>query len=147
VFDMKFLFHERKADSTPGFEMGDIRICGDRATVTSEGSNQSMMLILSIVELLDGVRLFLSRSKPRQYEFIGADSSFSVIFHRERDGLVSVSVGGRLVHTADPRSIKSDIERSVLDLIKKQDLALLMSSSEAVDFQHALTSFRNFAPN
>lgn len=141
-----FLFHERNNDEPVGFELGDISIIGDSGSVASTNSNQSMMLILSIVELLDGLRRFLSSTESRRYEFIGVDSSFSVVFCRENDGNISVNCDGQVIHTALPSSIKSDIQVSVLRFTNNNELARLMNSSEAADLQAALAAFQGFTP-
>ncbi len=43
-------------------------------------SSQSMMIFISIVELLDGIRILLKDKNKKSYCFVGADSSFKLFF-------------------------------------------------------------------
>lgn len=61
-----------------GLNRGDMTISGSQGLATSKGKqpNQSMMIFLSIVELLDGIRRFMLTKDASNYRFVGADCSF-----------------------------------------------------------------------
>ena len=85
-----------------GFARGHMTVAGDRATTTSADRtpDQSMMLVLSVTELLDGVRRFLSDTRSDRYEFIATDSSFGLVFERGGDG-ISVRSGPQVLAIVD----------------------------------------------
>jgi hypothetical protein len=140
-------FRERPVATPVGFELGDMEFSGELGTVTSRSRvpDQSMMIILSVVGLLDGIRRFLSARKAKEYKFVGVDSSFSVVFRRQKDGQISVQSDNHLIHVSAPSLLKSDIERSVLTFVHSHDLAQQMNVAEANDFHNALQSFQEFS--
>ena len=120
---------------------------GDLGTATSKSRtpNQSMMLVLSITEMLDGFRRLLSQSKKREYEFVGVDCSFRVVFRKQPDGDIGVHVDNRLIHVAKSSAIKADIERSILGFVRTHELSLMTNHAESYDFENALKAFREYS--
>jgi predicted secreted protein len=73
-------------DRVDTFSRGYITIRGKYGIATSKEKkpDQSMMLLLSIVQLLDSIRSFIQDSKADKYNYVGVDCSFQ--FFIERDG-------------------------------------------------------------
>lgn len=97
-----------------GFNMGHMTFHGDLGTVTSKNKtpSQAMMIVLSITELLDGLRR-LTLTQSIQYEFIGDDSSFIVYFDKLEDGRISVRSRGQEITRSDEKSILTSVFRDV----------------------------------
>jgi len=146
MLQIKFSLSDVQVDSRKGFRLGDITICGESGEATSAARtpDQSVMLILSIVELLDGVRRSLLTSTNKKYRFVGVDSSFSITFRKSK-ALITVHVDDKLIHTATASSIKADIEQSVLEFIKTNDVAQISDAAEAYDLENALRAFRELS--
>jgi len=66
-----------------GFDHGHVElIINDTILITSKGKkpDQSMMIFLTIVDLLDGLRKLVNDKKLFEFRLIGVDSSFIVDF-------------------------------------------------------------------
>jgi hypothetical protein len=72
-----------------GLELGHMSFVGPGGTISSESSGKSMMIYLSLVGLVDGL-LALKQPGHSQFEFIGDDSSFRVMF-RKRGSTIEVA--------------------------------------------------------
>jgi len=97
-----------------GFNMGHMTFHGNIGTVTSKNKtpSQAMMILLSISELLSGLRR-LTLTKSTQYEFIGADSSFIVYFDKLKNGKISVRSQGQEIIRSDAKNILTSVFRDV----------------------------------
>lgn len=135
-------------DLPPGYELGDMTLHGEfgEASSASRTPNQSMMVILSIVELLDGVRRLLSLPKVKEYRFIGVDSSFSILF-RKHNTQIRIFVNDMHIHSSSASDLKADIERSVLEFVSNTNLSQIANRAEVSDFDNALTAFRDYSMN
>ena len=103
-----FSFIDESPTDPIGFELGDLEFRGEAGAATSNSinPNQSMMLVLSIINLLDGLRQFLSTPKEKEYEFIGVDSSFRVVFRRLTNDTISISSDHNLIHSTTSSQLK-----------------------------------------
>lgn len=148
MLQISFTLSEPRTENPVGFELGDITIIGDsgEASSASRTPNQSMMLVLSIVEMLDGVRRFLLVSNAKEYRFVGVDSSFTIVF-RKHKAWITVSVDGKLIHTTDASSLKVDFERCVQKFISSNEVSQIANSAEANDLSNAIRTFRAFPIN
>lgn len=110
MLEIKFEF-EDSDDELTGLNMGHMTFSGDKGSANSKMKkpSQAMMVLISISELLDGLKIFLL-SNSHKYEFVGIDSSFIVNFEKNKDGQVNVIIG----KTEITKSKKSEIANSVL---------------------------------
>lgn len=145
---IQFSFHPNGIGVPVGFNMGDMVFQGNRATVTSAGRqpDQSMMLAMSIVQLLDTVRDVISRPRSPGHSFEAIDSSFRVAFRRRHrnQGEISVTSRGILIHVTDAKSLKNDIEQSINEFLRDHDQAAIMDEDEASDFRDSWKRFQEF---
>src|SRR5260370_15200309 len=139
-----FSFNEQ-CGPPPGFDLGNLEIRGEVGEATSKGRapNQSMMVILSVVELLDGIRRFLYSSKIREYRFIGVDCSFCISFQKAA-GKINVCVDDHVLHVSSPSAIKRDIEMSILDFVNTNHISSSSNEAEANDLKAAIEAFADF---
>ena len=139
-------FVEAMPSDPIGFELGNIEFRGPSSVVTSASKtpNQSMMLILSIVELLDGTRRFLSTPKLDEYRFTGVDSSFTVVFRKVSNNQIAIDGSMGQIDVVAPSQLKTEIENSVLEFAHKNDLEKWMSVAETDDFRNSLKRFQSF---
>ena len=81
-----------------GFDLGDIGFLTGGKEISSKGSPRLLMMVyLSVVSLVDTL---LSLRVGRKYEFVGVDSSFSLVFELQRKG-VFVWVENELLGVCD----------------------------------------------
>lgn len=69
-----------------GLSRGHIAIHGPYGSTSSKGGsrNESVMIFLSVIELLDGIRRFFLQGGTDEYNFVGAGSSFQFFVRREK---------------------------------------------------------------
>ena len=84
-----------------GLSRGHLSIGGSQGSVTSQGRtpDQSMMIFLSIVGLLHGLRRFLETASTRQYTFVGDDCSFQLTFERVKGQLFKITSQRQAIDT------------------------------------------------
>ena len=103
-FDTRFeLVDDVASGSISGLSRGHVTITGPLGSVTSAGRqpDQSMLVYISIVDLLDGLRGLLSPGGGRHWEWVGNDSSFVVDFDRHRDRVRIRAMGEDLGEVAE----------------------------------------------
>ncbi|MDQ3684470.1 MAG: hypothetical protein M3430_02550 [Acidobacteriota bacterium] len=76
-----------------GLSRGHLTISGSHGFVTSKGKtpDQSMMIFLSIVELLNGVRRLLLNRNSITYNFVGADCSFQFSINKTNQNSLAIT--------------------------------------------------------
>lgn len=76
------------------FSLGHMTFHGENGCLTSKNliPDQSMMIFLSIVQLLDGTRLFLTDPGKDVYNFVGVDCSFQFFLLKGKDKLILKSI-------------------------------------------------------
>ena len=74
------------------FELGNMEIQIDKGIITSKNKipDQNMMIFIAISDMLDGIRIMIEQ-KRKEYLFIGADSSFKIIFRQNNNGVLIVN--------------------------------------------------------
>jgi len=72
-----------------GFDLGDITVSGLHGAHSSSGKtpDQSMMIYISLAHLITGVCKLVDGAK-RVFEFVGMDSSYSLIFAKNHGKVV-----------------------------------------------------------
>jgi len=91
-----------------------------------------MMIFLSIVDLLDGLRRLLSSPSEHSYTFIGIGTSFSILFEKTRNGL-RISANGMIIDECGP----ADVVKAVIEGVD-----LFLGSTPLPD-EPALTDLTN----
>ncbi|MGB3757945.1 MAG: hypothetical protein WBA07_16455 [Rivularia sp. (in: cyanobacteria)] len=67
------------------YTRGHITIQGEHGIISSQKmiNNQSMIIFISISDLLDGIRIFLINQSQRIYHFVGVGCSFQFLLVKE----------------------------------------------------------------
>lgn len=89
----------RRSGPAMGFELGDMAVTVDGRRHSSAGRSpdQSMMIYVAICDLIGG-RCDLAVGRRQVFEFVGADSSFSLLFEM-KNGLVALCCDGAVLGT------------------------------------------------
>jgi hypothetical protein len=86
---MTFLFKIYRFDfneSATDFDMGDLEFSFGNSTISSVGNSRlSNMIYVSVSDLIDG--LLKLKNGAKQYKFIGADSSFVLLFEANKGSI------------------------------------------------------------
>jgi hypothetical protein len=146
MMQVLFSFVDESATDPIGFELGDMEFRGKFGTVTSQQKtpSQSVMLILSLIGLLDGLRQLLSTPKANEFRFVGVDSSFAILFRKSKDGQIGIYGENLLLDSVLAKQLKKIIEESVLEFAKFNNLGERMNAAEANDFRASLATFQAF---
>ena len=114
---LKISFSRSESGPPHGFELGDMDVIGPAGSATSRGKipDQGMMVYLAMVELLDRVRSVALEGGLGRYEFVGADSSFSLVFERTRKDRDRIAIRHRgvLIGKVSPE----ELSRAALDAV------------------------------
>lgn len=80
------IYRNGDGELATGFDMGDIEFSFDEKKISSRGNARlSNMVYLSAVDLIDGLQQL--KNGRKRYEFVGADSSLSIRFDKEKQGI------------------------------------------------------------
>jgi hypothetical protein len=116
---ISFIFERRDDEPPGGFELGDLVVTTATNGVSSKGRqpDAGMMIYLALVDLMNGISA-LARGDQRRYEFVGADSSFGLLFTRSKTG-VAIKQGDQDLGTIDPLllagQLLADVDRFLAD--------------------------------
>ncbi|NUK26140.1 hypothetical protein HRW14_24605 [Streptomyces lunaelactis] len=141
---MKFSVRPGQGDPS-GFDLGDMVWTGDFGDASSVGHipDQGMMIYPSVTLLLDGLAALLS-GRDRTLNFIGADTSFGIVFRRSNKG-VSVSSGNKLIARASQGELAQAVLSATEDLAVSSLVRLPEADAVRADYLAALNDFRALA--
>jgi hypothetical protein len=143
---LRFSFGQIDCRDLSEFELGDIEFGNAAKTVSSEcrSPSQSMMLFLSVVSLLDGIREFIEQGKD-SFLFVGSDSSFSISFRRHNNS-IHISVHGELDLTTTESELSGCIYAAALQFYDRYGSTLQDRSAVKGDLEAALEDFKGITP-
>jgi hypothetical protein len=126
-----------------GFDLGNIEIISDNMIVSSSGRkpDQSMMVFLTIVDLLDGLGKLLDEKKNMNFKLICADSSFTVLFNKI-NGKIKIIVEDQTICDVEPNELAKQVFNSCNSFFEKNKDKILSSDPVVGDIKAALSSFR-----
>ena len=139
---IKFEFELDTYESLEGFELGDLTITGENANITSKGQSpdQSMMVFLAITDLLEGVRDLVSDDSVSEFEFVGADSSFSFLLEKNGQGIAIVQKQSPVANATD-RELTQAIHEGVTRFLKLAGFPNLSDEAVRTGLDYALKKF------
>jgi hypothetical protein len=137
VITVQFTVRPGQGDPS-GFDLGDMSVTGGLGTADSAGRtpDQGMMIYLSVTQLLDSLRAFLS-GNGKTLTFTGVDTSFSLVFRRSKDGISVAFKDGIIARTAS-----DELASAVLGAAESLSLTLPPGDPAAPDYADALAAFR-----
>lgn len=135
-----FQFDDADMDEISGFELGDIIIIkGDlQCTSLNRKPNQSMMLFITIPDLLNQIKKIIERKK-REISVIGVDSSYTLkIIYQDNKYIISDGKG--IIKGLEQKELLESIyqaARCVWDKYGKD----ILSDAVKHDFYNALNRY------
>jgi hypothetical protein len=120
-----------------------MEVTGDAATATSEG--QAMVIHLSLVLLMDGLREFLPSDRPRVYRSHSVDSSFSLSFTRKKGGKVSVAQGNTVVGEVSANELVTAVRVAARSFADQHLGSLPETDAGAQDLRVSLSEFEELS--
>lgn len=94
-----------------GFDLGHIEVHFNGSILTSKNRipDQSMMVFLSIVGLLDGLRAFFRNKRQGKYIFTGVDCSFFIEFRRGSNKRISININNDAIGEVDQAELMDSV--------------------------------------
>lgn len=142
---MDFEFSVADAPPPSGFDLGHMTLRGTDGTVSSCGRrpDQSMMIYLSLSQLLDGLRQLLERGRGT-YSFGAVDSSFTLHFRLAKGGTLvtrSGGAGGPLIDRFPAAEAAADLAAAATDFTAGALPSLPPDDAGAQDLTGSLAEF------
>lgn len=108
-------------DEVDDYSQGHITIEGKNGIISSKRSsiNQSMMIFVAAIELLDGYRIFINNKHEGIYNFVGCDSSFTFYLIRQ---------------SKESKIIVENSDEEIIDELEQLELAKCILESSKVFF-------------
>ena len=126
-----------------GLSRGHLTISGATNTITSKGHipDQSMMVFMSIVDLLDGARQFLQTPGQKQYNFVGTGCSFQFTIKRTKGDKLLISNPTNVIDTVSVKDFVQAIWQGTQAFLKAYESHLSATDMVADDLYHAVQDF------
>ncbi|CDG36526.1 hypothetical protein CTHBC1_1919 [Acetivibrio thermocellus BC1] len=133
-------------ENISGFALGHIDVIFGEKTISSRNKipDQSMMLFVTVTDLLDGYRKFYLSSKIEEYTCIGADSSFSISFKKANGNNISVEVGGEFLCEVNKNLLAKSIFEASSNFINRYINKLSKDDPVVEDLITSFSHFREF---
>lgn len=127
------------------FSLGNLTIRGNQGESTSAGRvpDQAMMVFLSMVALLDGVRRFLDQKGKQPFVFYAVDSSYSFTITSTADSQLAVCADGKTIVLVSCAELAQAVWKGVQEALALPDLD---PGSVAADLASASSAFRTSFP-
>lgn len=140
---MRFVFSRSPldpAEPASGFDLGNVEITGPVGSVSSTGRqpDQSFMVYLGMVDLIDGVTA-VAEGRRREHRFVGADSSFTIRFFRNKDG-ISASAYGTSLGSEPVADVLGGLRAGIDEFLADPANTLPPVDPAAIDLVAALTT-------
>ena len=141
---LRFSLSESQGDEITGYDLGHMEIRNETKLITSANRkpNQAMMIFLSIISLLDGIRKF-TKKKSKSFKFVAADSSFSINFVKNKKSGIVVSIGNEFEEIISESDLIKCIYDACSQFYNKWGKQLPDSDPVKEDMEMALSDFRD----
>ena len=139
-FDLSWLSLNQEIS---GLSRGHITIRGKQGIVTSEGKepDQSMMIFISISELLDGLRRFIHDKNAATYRFVGVDSSFQFLITKVGTNRLKIEADHYVVDEVQIFSLIHAVWEGVCDFLAQYGQYRPLEDLASDDLHAAAKSF------
>ncbi len=141
---MDFLFEVDSGSELNEFDLGHITIVTSRSEVTSKNKSpdQAMMIFIAVSDLLFAVMKLYDLKINESVEFVGADSSFSINFKKEREK-IEVFYKKQLIEKSTVEALAKDLWRCMLPFYNKYFNQLGNDCAAGEDWESSMKLFES----
>ena len=127
-----------------GFELGHIDMVFENGKVSSRNRSpdQSMMIFITIVDLLDGLKELMLNKKNKEFTLIGADSSFMIQFNRLKNHQIGVYADNKTTCEINEADLAFSIYNACISFCEKYQNQLSNENCVEEDIKSALGDFK-----
>jgi len=125
------------------FSPGHITIMGRKGSSTSKGKqpDQAIMIFLSIVELLDGLRRFMLAKDVSDYRFIAVDSSFQFSVTKLGDDCIRLTSEQEIIDEVQTTEMIKAVWKGISAFLSDYGTSIKPDDPGADDLRSAVDSF------
>lgn len=130
-----------------GASLGDIAIATESGIVSSadQKPDQSVMIFLSVPLLLDALGEMLEKRDVKKKEFVGVDSSFSLVFTRAGAGRLAIRYKNQTVWDGDEETLVRAVIEAADQFVSKYGSRLSPDDMAYEDLLLSVGSFKRLA--
>lgn len=123
------------------FSMGHMTIEGQGLFISSKCKNRSMMIFVSISQLLDEIVSFVDSKNQNKYNFVGVDSSFQFYLIKSKKEILVTDVKRRLIHQGSQSEVIASFWEGVKDFLLRY--GYLIGTTEIIlnDLKNSISRF------
>ena len=143
MFNISFTINNM-TDHISGFDLGHISISSNDNIISSfnREPDQSNMVFLTIVEMLDGLRKFWQNKKTKEYKLVCVNSSFSILFVRKRSGLVNIEVDESTILDLHEKMLAKQVYDSCYSFYKECKIKMIEDDPIIEDIEESLQQYK-----
>ncbi|NVJ00071.1 hypothetical protein HV824_18335 [Myxococcus sp. AM009] len=147
MFRLECEWHDAQATDRSGFDLGHMTFTSNTGTCTSKGRSpdQSMMLAISFVGLLEGLQALVAGG-AKEHLFVGADSSFSLSFKQGKKGHIAIQCGTVSLGEVESLELCRAVLEGVESFMTRPESALPPDDAARGDLEMTLRAFRVTVP-
>jgi hypothetical protein len=127
------------------YTMGHLTLTGSEMTLSSKTRNQSMMIFLSITQLLYEISNFLKDKNQTSYNFVGVDCSFQFYLLKDNKIINATDAKGNIIDRIPELEIVSCFWEGIENFLLKYNY--LIEKSESIysdqDLKNSMLKFKN----
>lgn len=132
------------SDVISGFDLGNIHLSYNDISVSSSGKapDQSCMLFITIVDMLNGVSNLVSNEKLREFKLVCADSSFNVLFVKTKTLKYQIIVDQKVLCMLEKDVLVKETFNSCSNFYIQYRPRMLENDPVIEDIESALARFK-----
>lgn len=136
-------FDNTFSDDVDSFSRGNITVEGEYVTISSSGKypDQSMMIFISIVDLLDGLHNLITNDKITEFFFVGADCSFQFTVKKRNNKVSIEDTKKKLLGTMNTKEFVQSIWKEINIFLKSYPEIF---NDEEIIYQDLMDSIEEF---
>jgi hypothetical protein len=132
-----------RVEQIDSYSLGYMTVTGEYGEASSKKSGQSIMILLSMIELMDDVSDFLNDTETKKYRFIAIDSSFRFVIRKRESNKISIYYKRRKLDTTSELQLVSSIYDCVSNFYNKYHNTIDTRDRISEDLCKSKNDFKN----
>jgi len=128
-----------------GLSLGHMMIEGKYGTHSSMNKtpDQSMMIFISIFELLDGIRYLVKNPTYKKYDFVGTDCSFRFTIKKKKDKILIIRKKNEIISRTNINEFIKVVFDETQKFVKKYEKFLVADETVGESLYGSIKDFED----